>query len=61
MNNPKFQNGDAVQAHDGADVYLGVVLNVYDDVLEIQYVDEKGRQDVMEFHEDFVEHYPNVK
>jgi len=60
MNTPKFQSGDAVQAQDGADVYLGVVLNVYDDVVEIQYMDARGRQDVMEFHEDDVAHYPVI-
>ena len=50
-----FANGDAVIGYDGDLVIRGVVHEVYDDVVEIEYLDEFGQIDSMEFHEDFVE------
>ena len=50
-----FANGDAVIATEGDLVIMGVVHEVYDDVVEIEYRDEFGLMDTMEFHEDFVE------
>ena len=50
-----FANGDAVIGYDGDVKYVGVVHEVYDDVVEIEYLDEFGLMDCMEFHEDFVE------
>ena len=47
-------NGDAVIATEGDLVIMGVVSEVYDDVVEIEYRDEFGQMDCMEFHEDFV-------
>ena len=51
-----FANGDAVIGHDGDVKYIGVVSEVYDDVVEVEYFDRQtGKMDTMEFHEDFVE------
>ena len=50
-----YVNGDAVIGYDGDFVIRGVVHEVYDDVVEIEYLDEFGQIDSMEFHEDFVE------
>ena len=48
-----FCEGDAVIAYDGDVEYRGVVQSVYDDVVEVEYLDEFG-MDVMEFHVDDV-------
>lgn len=62
MNTKKFSQGDAVQAQDGTEVYVGVVIAVYDDVVEIEYRDMETRtRETMEFHEDDVQHYPVIK
>ena len=50
-----FANGDAVEATEGGLQVTGVVHEVYDDVVEVEYRDEFGMLDLMEFHEDFVE------
>ena len=51
-----FANGDAVIATEGGFQVTGVVCDVYDDVVEVQYFDaELGTMDTMEFHESFVE------
>ena len=51
-----FANGDAVIGHDGDLKVTGVVHEVYEDVVEIEYFDaELGIMDSMEFHESNVE------
>ena len=45
-----FANGDAVIATDGDWEVRGVVSEVYDDVVEVDYLDEFGMIDTMEFH-----------
>ena len=50
-----FANGDPVIANEHGFIVTGVVHEVYDDVVEIEYLDEFGLMDCMEFHEDFVE------
>ena len=51
-----FANGDAVIDHDGDVKYIGVVSEVCDDVVEVEYFDRQtGKMDTIEFHEDFVE------
>ena len=46
-----FANGDAVIATDGGLVVTGVVSEVYDGVVEVDYFDaELGIIDTMEFH-----------
>ena len=51
-----FANGDAVIATEGSMEVTGVVSEVYDDVVEIEFFDaEIGDMDSMEFHESFVE------
>ena len=45
-----FANGDAVIATDGDWEVSGVVSEVYDDVVEVDYLDEFGTIDTMEFH-----------
>ena len=50
-----FANGDAVAVNEHGFIVTGVVHEVYDDVVEVEYVDEFGQMDCMEFHEDFVE------
>ena len=45
-----FANGDAVIATDGDWKVMGVVSEVYDDVVEVDYLDEFGTIDTMEFH-----------
>lgn len=62
METKEFKEGDAVQAMDGAEAYVGVVIAIYDDVVEIEYVDTESRtKETMEFHEDFVVHFPVIK
>ena len=47
----EFANGDAVIATDGGLEVTGVVSEVYDDVVEVDYFDaELGTIDTMEFH-----------
>ena len=48
-----FCEGDAVIAYDGDVEYRGVVQAIYDDVVEVEYLDGFG-MDVMEFHVDDV-------
>ncbi|MDE0636927.1 MAG: hypothetical protein OXI43_13905 [Candidatus Poribacteria bacterium] len=49
----KYGNGDAVICVDGADEYLGVVLeDLGDDVYEVNFVDNNGQRDTWEFHAD---------
>ena len=50
-----FESGDAVVVDENGFRITGVVLEVYDDVVEVEYLDEFGMMDLMEFHEDFVE------
>ena len=50
-----FVNGDAVIATEGDLRIMGVVHEIYDDVVEVEYRDEFGLMDTMEFHEFFVE------
>ena len=45
-----FANGDAVIATEGGFQVMGVVSEIYDDVVEIDYLDEFGEMDTMEFH-----------
>ena len=48
-----FCEGDAVVGYDGDVEYRGVIHAVYDDVVEIEYLDEFG-MDVRDFHVDDV-------
>ncbi|MDE0016811.1 MAG: hypothetical protein OXU51_11530 [Candidatus Poribacteria bacterium] len=50
-----FANGDAVVVDENGFKVTGVVNEVYDDVVEVEYLDEFGMLDLMEFHESFVE------
>lgn len=51
-----FVSGDAVIATEGGLQVTGIVQDVYDDVVEIEFFDaELGIKDSMEFHESFVE------
>ena len=50
-----FVNGDAVVATEGDLKIMGVVHEIYDDVVEIEYLNEFGMMDTMEFHESNVE------
>ena len=50
-----FANGDAVIADYGGFVVCGVVSEIYDDVVDVDYVDEFGIIDTMEFHVSNVE------
>ena len=50
-----FVNGDAVVATEGDLKVTGVVHEIYDDVVEVEYRDEFGLMDTMEFHESNVE------
>ena len=52
----EFANGDAVIATDGGLEVTGVVSEIYDDVVEVDYFDgELGIIDTMEFHVSCVE------
>ena len=51
----KFSNGDAVIATDGDFSIMGVVVSEYDDVVEVDYFDEFGEMDTMEFHVSCIE------
>ncbi|MDE0316663.1 MAG: hypothetical protein OXM61_17390 [Candidatus Poribacteria bacterium] len=49
----KYANGDAVLCVDGADEYIGVVIeDLGDDVYEVRYVDSFGERQDGEFHAD---------
>ena len=50
-----FANGDAVIAAEGGFQVMGVVSEIYDDVVEVYYLDEFGTIDTMEFHVSCVE------
>ena len=50
-----FANGDAVIAADGGFQVMGVVSEIYDDVVEVYYLNEFGTIDTMEFHVSCVE------
>ena len=50
-----FANGDAVIAADGGFQVMGVVSEIYDDVVEVYYLNEFGTMDTMEFHVSCVE------
>ena len=50
-----FANGDAVIAAEGGFQVMGVVSEIYDDVVEVDYLDEFGTMDTMEFHVSCVE------
>ena len=51
-----FANGDAVVVDENGFQVTGVVIEVYDDVVEVNFFnEEEGVTDTMEFHEDFVE------
>lgn len=52
-----FANGDAVVVDENGFRVTGVVIEVYDDVVEVEYLDEFGMMDTMEFHVDFVKPY----
>ena len=51
----EFANGDAVIAADGGFQMMGVVSEIYDDVVEVYYLNEFGTIDTMEFHVSCVE------
>lgn len=52
----RFANGDAVVARDGHIQINGVVSEVYDDVVEVDYFDgDSGTFESMEFHVSHVE------
>ena len=51
----EFANGDAVIAAEGGFQVMGVVSEIYDDVVEIYYLNEFGTIDTMEFHVSCVE------
>ena len=51
----EFANGDAVIATDGDFQLMGVVSEIYDDVVEVYYLNEFGTIDTMEFHVSCVE------
>ena len=49
----KYHNGDAVICEDGAEEYIGLVIeDLGDDVYEVNYVDLTGQKQVDEFHAD---------
>lgn len=50
-----FASGDAVVVDENGFRITGVILEVYDDVVSVEYLDEFGMMDLMDFHEDFVE------
>ena len=50
-----FANGDAVIAAEGGFQVMGVVSEIYDDVVEVYYLNEFGTMDTMEFHVSCVE------
>ena len=50
-----FANGDAVIAAEGGFQVMGVVSEIYDDVVEVYYLNEFGTIDTMEFHVSCVE------
>ena len=50
-----FMNGDGVIATEGGFRVIGVVSEIYDDVVEVDYFDEFGEMDTMEFHVSCVE------
>ena len=53
-----FANGDAVIAIEGDMEVTGVVSEVYDDVVAVDFFnEEEGMMDSMEFHVDFVKPY----
>lgn len=52
-----FSNGDAVIAKDGGWSVEGVISDVYDDVVDVDYFDtETGTMETMDFHVSQVEH-----
>ena len=52
-----FRNGDAVVAHDGGWNVTGVISDVYDDVVDVDYFDtETKSMETMDFHISQVEH-----
>ena len=51
----EFANGDAVIAAEGGFQVMGVVSEIYDDVVEVYYLNEFGTIDTMEFHVSCVE------
>lgn len=55
-----FASGDAVAVNENGFQVTGVVNEVYDDVVEVEYLDEFGVMDLMEFHEDFVEPFKPI-
>ena len=58
---PKFQNGDAVVVQEGAWNVTGVVSEVYEDVVYVDYFDtDSMTMETDEFHESCVEHVQQV-
>lgn len=57
MSSKGFASGDAVVINEaGFEGITGVVSDVYDDVVEVEFFDDEiGETDTMEFHEDFIE------
>lgn len=52
-----YRNGDAVIAHDGGWSVTGVVSDVYDDVVDVDYFDtDTMSMETMDFHISQVEH-----
>lgn len=53
-----FKVGDAVTAHDGGWSCTGVITDVYDDVVDVDYFDTDSKStETMDFHVSCVEHY----
>lgn len=53
-----FEVGDAVVAHDGDWSVTGVISDVYDDVVDVDYFDtDSNSTETMDFHVSCVEHY----
>ena len=50
----EFHEGDAVVGYDGEMEYRGVIVGIYDDVVDIEYMTRFGME-TMDFHVDHVE------
>lgn len=56
-----YQVGDAVIAHDGGWRVTGVISDVYDDVVDVDYFDTESKQtETMDFHISCIEPYEAV-
>ena len=51
MAKEEFGIGDAVIAHDGGCSFTGIISDVYDDVVDVDYFDTESKQiETMDFH-----------